>query len=171
MYGPVFGLNSYTLSLLSKQTSWLSLKRFQTQTNTVLVAGLPHIFVFGTLNELFLFFFFFLGQNSQHFNPPPSATLARVAIRCRRGRCELRPVRGGGQSARSRIPKSSPTSGRDELLRRLLREGNAATPCIPSSFEWCTDGALHQPRWPQKELIPRLHVGVHKLMHVCATNL
>lgn len=62
MYSPVFGLNSYTLSLLSKQTSWLSLKRLQTQINTVMVAGLLHIFVVGTLNEVF-------SQNSQHFNP------------------------------------------------------------------------------------------------------
>lgn len=90
-----------------------------------------------------------------------------MAIRCWQGCCELQPVRGRGQSACSRIPKSSPTSGPDELLRRLLREGNAATPRVPSSFEWCTDGALHQPRWPLKELIPRLYVGVHKLMHVC----
>lgn len=56
------------------------------------------------------------------------------------------------------IPKSFPTTGQAELLKRLLEELNIADCDIPFLFE-STDGAFHQLRWPQKECMC-LQVGV-----------
>lgn len=62
------------------------------------------------------------------------------------------------RSCLHRIPKSFPTTGPAELLKRLLEELNIADSDIPFLFK-STDGAFHQLRWPQKEFMC-LQVGM-----------